>query len=96
MAEKNQNGTTITLRVDIKNSSETENLEKFQKLLAYFVWHLEYNNVWPRLETAQFFCGTEKTMGSRTGQGYNADSIQDAIKDWEIITDGRYKDKINS
>lgn len=88
MVEKNQNGTTITLNVDIEDSSKTENLEKFQKLLAYFVWHLEYNNA--KLETAQSFCGTEKTMGSKTGQGYtNTSSIQDAIKDWEILTDGR-------
>lgn len=88
MAEKNQNGTTITLKVDIEDSSKTDNLKKFQTLLAYFVWHLEYNN--GQFNDAQFFCGTEKTMGSRTGQGYtNTSSIQNAIKDWEILTDGR-------
>ena len=81
---------TLGVKVEEPSNSEQvdlDNLKKFQKLLAYFVWHLEYNNA--RLETAQFFCGTEKTMGSRTGQGYNTDSIQDAIKDWEILTGGR-------
>lgn len=88
MANTNQNGTTITLRVDIEDSSKDKNLEKFQQLLAYFVWHLEYNNA--DLKTAQFFCGTKKTMGSKTGQGYtNTNSIQEAIKDWEILTGGR-------
>lgn len=81
---------TLEIKVEEPSNSEQvdlDNLKKFQKLLAYFVWHLEYNNA--RLETAQFFCGTEKTMGKKTGQGYNTDSIQDAIKDWEILTDGR-------
>ena len=95
MANTNQNGTTITLRVDIEDSSKDKNLEKFQKLLAYFVWHLEYLNggfIGDKTEEPKeqtFLDDVHKKVFCQTGQGYLGHTIQDTIKDWELLDDGR-------
>ena len=64
-----------------------ENLKKFQKLLAYFVWHLEYMN--GKFVGEQNFCGKNQKMGKQSGRGYNEEGIQENIKEWETLDKGR-------
>ena len=89
MAENNK----LSVTVDNRKIKE-DNLKKFQKLLAYFVWHLEYLNnskkpQYKEFEGEQEFCGQKRIIEKKTGQGYNGDDIQDNIKEWELLKDGR-------
>ena len=89
-----------TLEVKVKEPSNSEqvdldNLKKFQKLLAYFVWHLEYLNggfIGDKTEEPKeqtFLDDVHKKVFCQTGQGYLGHKIQDTIKDWELLDDGR-------
>lgn len=76
---------SVTVSPDV---IEDENLKKFQQLLAYFVWHLEYMNDESVRETAMF-CNKERTPIAQQGQGYDGNTIQECIKEWELLKDGR-------
>lgn len=87
-----------TLEVTVTEPRD-ENLKKFQKLLAYFVWHLEYINylkepqtnesIFKAFEGEQEFCGQKQRIEKISGQGYNKGTIQENIKEWELLKDGR-------
>jgi 5-methylcytosine-specific restriction protein B len=89
MAEK-------TLSVTVKDAELNENLKKFQKLLAYFVWHLEYLN--GDFKGEQTFCGNTREIkeGYIKGQGYKNRKFQENIKEWAILENGRVCISINN
>ena len=89
---------TLGVKVEEPSNSEQvdlDNLKKFQKLLAYFVWHLEYLNggfIGDKTEEPKeqtFLDDVHKKVFCQTGQGYLGHKIQDTIKDWELLDDGR-------
>lgn len=89
---------------------QDENLEKFQKLLAYFVEHLELCNLYdkkckekkslnnnkelPKAEKEALWNDTINNCKNFkhsviTGQGYNDDVIQEGIKDFCVLQNGK-------
>ena len=87
--QSSENNMADKLEVTVTEPKE-ENLKKFQKLLAYFVWHLEYMN--GKFNEMQTFCENKKAEIKeryRQGRGYDKSRIQENIKEWEILDKGR-------
>lgn len=68
---------------------DTESILKFKKVLEYFVAHLSYMQSGKSQDIpgyAQYIKPYEdKGNFAQTGQGYNGGTIQNQIKDWEMI-----------